>query len=354
MQAALNATAAGGTVFLAQKAVVRLTSTLTIPSGVTLATNGTPTPVRYAQMGRLVRAGSGALVNISPGGKLTSVWVDGQRNAANVPNYSLADINVSTLSGDGTTVLNNRIGNTRGFTNLRVNGKQELGGLLCSNNVISGNLIEAYSSDHYLKQNNNGLWADGISVSCESSVVSNNSVIDATDVGIVLFSISTDPQKSNVTNNTVLNAGNSAYAAYAADPVYNQGGVGNFANQASKSFVGASIQDNILWTSSRVHFDIGLAVGTRAWFGNQSYNSTGGSFINNSTGTQQARVGSGIVVSGALNVTVSGNSFSLFSPLATEATCPKHFVAASTSAGFASGSIQPPRDDVLYSGCIAH
>ena len=57
-------------VYLAQKAVFRLTTTLRVPSNVYLMTEGQPSHARYALMARLVRAGSfdGPLVRVETGG----------------------------------------------------------------------------------------------------------------------------------------------------------------------------------------------------------------------------------------------------------------------------------------------
>ncbi len=59
LQALLDATPAGGTVRLAAKAVVRLSSPLTVPAGVALTTHGEPDTRHYATMARLVRDPSG-------------------------------------------------------------------------------------------------------------------------------------------------------------------------------------------------------------------------------------------------------------------------------------------------------
>ena len=81
LQALLNATASGGTVTLAQRAVVRVNSSLTIPSGVTLTTAGSPGPARYAEQGRIVRDNvwptfAAPAVVLQAGAKLSYVWVD--------------------------------------------------------------------------------------------------------------------------------------------------------------------------------------------------------------------------------------------------------------------------------------
>jgi len=54
-------------------------------------------------------------------------------------------------------------------------------GLLCKNVVVQNNDIGPCGSDAFQQ------WADGISVSCRSSVVRNNVVNNPTDGGIVIF-----------------------------------------------------------------------------------------------------------------------------------------------------------------------
>lgn len=68
---------------------------------------------------------------------------------------------------------------------------------------FTGNLVTAYSSSHF-----NQDWSDGLSVACEHATVQDNTVIDATDVGIVLFRAYPAVQQSTVADNTILNAGN--------------------------------------------------------------------------------------------------------------------------------------------------
>jgi Domain of unknown function (DUF4214) len=375
LQAELNAATPGTTITLAPQAVVRLSRTLVVPPGVNLMTTGMPLPNRYATMARLVRVGdwSGAMVDLQPGAKAYSLWIDGQRG--NLPNrYDRPSINVRMLSGTQTTIAYSRVGNSRGATTIELFG--QVTGSPCIQNIVAGNLIEAYSSNHF-----NGQWADGVSVACENAIIASNTVVDATDVPIILFSVNPLaaqlPQTSQVVSNTIVQAGNSAYGALAMDPFVNAAG-GDPAGVASRSFEGAVIRDNLLWTSDRTHFDITLAVGTRAWFGATSYNGLGGAFLNNTTGTLRASAGTGIIVSGMLQTNVDGNALQLRLVKITEPnnradtflnrnivnpivqlfqrnppTCTARNIGASVSAGFASGNIQGPYDDRLYSGCIA-
>ena len=56
------------------------------------------------------------------------------------------------------------------------------GSMNCNNAIVQNNDIGPCGSDEFQQ------WADGISVSCSSTVVRNNVVTDATDGGIVVFS----------------------------------------------------------------------------------------------------------------------------------------------------------------------
>jgi hypothetical protein len=211
-------------------------------------------------------------------------------------------------------------------------------GVPCTSATIQDNLVTAYGSDH------TGTWTDGISVACASATVTRNAVIDATDVGIILYRVEGGAQASRVTANTVIAAGLSAFSALAADPLFDGGG-GPF------SFDGATFAGNTLWTGDRTHFDIALAAGTRPWFGGRSDKGTGAAFTDNTTGEAFVRSGNPIAVQGMLNATVQGNTLHTRSMQA--GGCPHHAVAASESDGWASGRIQGPVSDVALDGCVA-
>lgn len=334
LQSQLNATPSGGTVALAQKAVIRLASTLTIPAGVTLTTTGSPTHYKYALMGRLVRDSlfNATAVKLQPGAKLKNVWVDGARGRLG---FNQGSLNVQLFGGTGTTVSQCVISNTAGWSSLQALGSAE--GQACGGNTIANNLVTVYSSNH-----NNCTWADGLSIACENATVEFNEILDATDVPIVVFRAAPAVQRSQVRNNTLVAAGNSAYGGLVADPLYSAGG--------TKDFTGASINNNTLW-SGRGHFDIGISVGTRAWFGTASDMGTGVSFTFNTTGSQSMKVDMGIGVSGMINATVQSNTLAV--QLTNPGNCPNYSVGASVSAGYASGSLQP-YTDVLIQGCIGH
>lgn len=337
LQAVLNGTPPGGTVYLAQKSVTRLTTTLVIPPGVTLATWGLTNRNRYAAMGRLVRdsAFNAEMVKLQSGSKLRYVWTDGRRN---IPSAFVSDaINVRMHGGSNVVVEGCRMDNSRGWSTLQSVGWS----YTCGSHAIRNNLVTTYSSSH-----SNVQWTDGLSVACENALVENNEVIDATDVPIVLFRSDAAVQRSIVRNNLLLNAGNSAYGGLVVDPLNSTGGTGSY------DFTGASVTGNTLWTGSRVHYDIGISVGTKAWFGATADAGVGVSVTNNTTGSQQARVDIGIAVAKMFNVFVQSNTLS--APLVNpDSNCPNVNVLAAISAGEASGSIQPYTDTAMPH-CIGH
>jgi hypothetical protein len=351
-----NAAATHATVTLAQQAVVSITTARTIgpprtrqvgldiPAGVTLTTVGQPSPNKYAEMGRLVRAsgfGTGttgaAVVEVESGAKLLNVWVDGQRTGPT--NHQGDTVNVETAGGSGTTVSSDRLSNAIGFTNLHALGTAE--SLPCGSNTITGNLVTAYSSSH-----TNGDWSDGISVACVNATVENNTVIDATDVGIVLFRAYPADQKSTVADNTILNAGNPAFGGIVADPLSAPPGQ----KTVSPNFAGSSVQSNTLWTGPGAYYHIGLSVGSAAWFGGTKTGDpnigSGASFTGN---TLTASATEAIAVSGMLNATVTGNTLD-WNP-GQYGRCPQAEIAVDPQRG--SGTIQPPVTSVQVLDCIS-
>jgi hypothetical protein len=333
LQALLDKAPSGTTVFLAQKALVQLDAMLTIPSGVTLATTGLPLHNSYARMGRLVRVASfsGTAVKLDPGAKLKSVWVDGQRGTVG---FNRSAINIQMFGGSGTEVSDSVTSNTAGWSSLQAFGSAE--GQPCGSNTIARNLVTVYSSSHA-----DGTWSDGLSVACENATVEDNDIVDPTDAGIVLFRSTPAIQRSLVRNNTVLSAGNSAFAAIAADPLYGMG--------TQHDFTGSSIANNQFWTGPNTSFEIALAVGTRAWFGRSSDMGIGASFTGNNTGSLTVRADCGLCASGMRDATVQSNAID--ARLVHVHSCPTVAVGASVSAGYAS-PLEQPYTDVLIEGCV--
>ena len=350
LQTMLNSAPSGTTVTLAQQVVVSITTPiqigsrwvgLNIPSGVTLTTAGQPGPNRYAQMGRLVRApgfvnnpsnsNGAAVVEVESGAKLENVWVGGQRATSSTLNGGT--VNVEAAGGSGTTVSNDRLSDSIGFTNLHALGTTE--GFPCSSTTITGNLSTQYATNH----TTTGAWSDGLSVSCENSTVTGNTVIDATDVGIVLFRACPADQKSTVSGNTVLNAGNSAFGGIVADPLDQKN------HACSPSFSGSSVTGNTLRTGPSAGYGIALSLGTAAWF--SDYNTgTGVSFTNN---TFTGNATEALTDSGMLNVTATGNTLTWTYGQYTKS-CPRGEIVVDPQRG--SGTIQSPITSATVLTCI--
>ena len=342
----------GGTVWLDPWSVIRVggpansNQGLRIPAGVTLATTGSPGPTQYARMARIVPAGricegfacgrvgvvrleGGA--GAAAGAKLTSVWVDGSGTASNDPdprlNFQIA--NVQTLSGNGNQVTNARISDPPvGGVAVRAEGVGTRG-TACTNEVVTGNLISAYSSDHEQTRLGGRAWADGISIECEHASVTANALVDVPGIGVALRGIyvrstsSSAVQHSTVSGNTVVSAGASSYAAFAADqvgtcidatgnPIPNQPSIPIPCLDAitERPFTGASISGNTLWGGSRTIFHIGLMVGSQALYGDNADGTFGRglSVTGNVNPLATTRANAGIAVGGMYDLTLQGNS----------------------------------------------
>jgi hypothetical protein len=349
----LNNASAGSSVYLAQKAVVSITTTLTIPSGVTLTTYGAPGTTQYALMGRLVRASSfqGAVVNLNGGGILTNVWVDGQRNVLGYQKYSGGvgdNADVVSLGGTGTTVSNTKLSDPQGGTDFYSAGKGD--GYACSSEKITGNVITAYSANHGYSDN-----SDGLTMRCENLDIENNQIVDVTDIGIVLFATNGTPQASLIKNNVIVSAGNSINGPISADPTTGGNTPGSILDYSKTIF-----STNTFWTGPSTTFDFGIVAGAREWFSSSNAtNGTGATYTNNTTGSLSARVRAGIAVAGMLNVTITNDSshplsFILvtFASGQPAANCPGANVIAEVAEGNASGTIPTPYYDSNFDGCI--
>jgi hypothetical protein len=286
------------------------------------------------------------------------VWVEGQRGPieSNVP-----DLNVALSGGNGAEVSGCRINSSAGWTNILAQGMSA--GAECENVAIRRNLITEYTSCHS-KPDGPNVWADGISSSCENTVIEDNQIADVTDVGIVIFGgTEATTQRSVARRNQVFASGNAAWSALVADPLF-----GSYTR--TFDFTGTRFERNYVWTGDG-HFDIGMMAGTAAlaWNG-AAHMGRGAVFVNNSVGWPalacSARVDIGIAVSGMLDATVTGNRLGL--RLSNLGNCPDLVAAqcgpvqpppataevvASRCAGLASGTIQGALDFKIWR-CLGH
>jgi hypothetical protein len=371
LQQLLDRAAPGQTVSLEQGAVVRVGSELRIPPGVTLETVGAPAPADYAAMARLVRTSANGqpVVAVSSGSSLSDVWVDGQRSNQTV-GMDHDSIDVEVLGGTGSTVRNDRIDNTAGWSNMVVD---ETGPdrLPCQNVSIEGNLIDGYSTKFHwyettglidgrldtgtvmgqVKNFQKGQFqvsstfgfADGISNQCQDSHIAHNQIVDATDVSIVLFGAGeptkagTNDQRSVVEDNTVVNAGNSGWASMTVDPL--------FPSNLFADFAGATIRQNLVWTSPNAFLLLIAGIGTKPWFGNNNAFGYGAvRYVDNTSGSARINTQMAIAVSRMSGAIVQGNT--LLARLAFADLCPLGpYIGVDQSSG---SSVQSPNSTVDF------
>lgn len=320
LQAQLNAAGANGTVALPQGTVVYVRTPLVIPAGVTLTTAGTLRRAQYAKMARIVLANNFTgqyseqpIINmltdsVKGGSKLTKVWVSGQRDQVvngQLISYSRNSHTIRVASGRS-TVSDVRLDNPVGGSNL-VLADAASAGIACSQATITGNLLTGYSNTHYSPADNQFPFSDGISSSCEHTTITDNTIIDASDVSIILFATGDNnvPQASIVSGNLLIAAGVSAYAAMMYEPYV-------YADNQRKtfSFAGSSFQSNTFYGTANTRFELGMVAGHEAWHDTNYNLGSGGRFANNSNAGIPTVMQVGIGVDGMSNTTVTGNSLS--------------------------------------------
>lgn len=351
LRAALAAAAPGTTVYVERGATILLTGTLSVPNGVTLATVGLPHQSQGPQLGRLARnsAFNGPLIDLKDNSTIRSLWIDGQRNRFGY--IGGGAINVYTQASN-VTVANNIISDTPAWTNLQFFHA----GQTCNGGRITANMVTAYGSTH-----TGSGWSDGLSIACPSVTVDSNAVVDATDVAIIVFQVYPHVQASKVSNNQILNAGNSTYAGIAADPLHNgEQHMVNVPLSTLLDFTGTQFDNNLIWSSPAVHMDFVIANGTRPWFGSKAFTGRGARFYNNNSGTQTVTAYTGIAVSGMQATYVQANSFATRAPTGNFRNCGlRNVVVAPAPYGNNSASdIQPhtvlAAADPIVVGCIGH
>jgi hypothetical protein len=345
LQSALDDATPGQTVWLAQGAVIRVDGPVTIPPDVQLETVGAPKPSAYAAMARLVRTKTTGqpIVVVSSGATLASVWVDGQRSNQHV-GIDHDSINIEVFGGSGlTTIRDDRIGNPAGWSNMVVSA----GAGMSSSAPLSvtGNLFTGYSTKfHYYEtaatnniQTNQFGFADGVSNTYGNARIAYNQMVDVTDVSFVVFKDSGTPshQHSIVHDNTIVNAGNSGWAAFTVDPLYPETGTFDFS--------GTTIRHNLVWTSPNAALLVIAGIGTQPWFGDAAYGTGRVYLVDNTSGGVRINTQMAIAVSRMSDVIIQGNA--LLARLAEQDACPLGYIGIEESPG---AKIDAPNEPVVF------
>ena len=284
--------------------LVRVTSKVTIPAGKTLRTRGNP--VHYVLQARIIQVSKVSdMVVLSSGSRLENIWVDGNRIAFDTELRN--DATKIEWSGFGCTVV--MFGNNIQLTGCRINdstaGTCVSGRDYSSNLFIANNLVTCYASNHHNCRPN-----DGITHAARSSIIENNHIVDATDVGIVPFRFKSnnpvfEPQDTKVRNNRIINLGNSAMAGLCIDPWINE--------KTTWYFTGCEFINNEMWTSMKAHMHFAISLGTTAWYVQNCNPAVGTNVTDNYTPSGLfIQCSAGIVVDHVSNAVIKGNRLRLF------------------------------------------
>lgn len=386
LQAALNQTPAGGTCYLAQGALIELDGTLEVPANVTLATFDPSStsklfqkPNPYAKMARLARANlfDGELVRLQPGSRLVGVWVDGRRSQLRTDDPALLAANasssarnsnavnivlVSSPSGDTPTeIISCKISDSCGWTNILTRGSD--GAWAPGAARITRNIITCYSANRDLVES---FFTDGISSTASDAHITENAIVDPSDVGIVVFNPwMPSRQNSQIVGNDIFFAGNNGWGGITLD--HNAGSEClctsspndcgtpkvDCRNALDESitcdFSNTLVSENTIRSSKYAYANAGISVGVHLW-GLPMYG-RGSQVLANRIGlpTMPLVTGIGIVIAGFKDPVVLNNSLNLkldptlisclSAPLVLDPTCTQLGAASAIQEGFVTADV---------------
>jgi hypothetical protein len=222
---------------------IAVSSPLVIPPGVTLRSAGD----HYTQQAHLIRNGKflGGFVQLSESSRLENIVVDGAR--AN-HGYVEQAYNID-IAGSFARVSNVRSQNPTGWT-----------ALFCSPHTpapvdfvtIETNTMLLYGST---REATTPQWSDGISIACRSATVRNNYVMDATDVGIIIFDVNQRHPNVMVANNAIIQTGNNAWGGIGVDQL----------SAPPADFSRSTFGGNLLATMGQTKMRVGILDGVKTW-----------------------------------------------------------------------------------------
>jgi len=278
--------------------------------GQAIYTDGASQPNEFATLRIANPAMGNAISSWSHNGvSLERVIVDGNRNQLGAflgpPDENRAL--VFFVAGENQTVRNSVLENTRSWSSLQLHeASGQCRGGLVENNIVLWAGCDARGNGCAPGDPPNK-WGDGISMPCRETIVRNNLVIDATDVGIVLFGAPGSTAEGNVVA-AVSRETFGGVALVDAMDLYAVSG-----SRAGRDIVtdyrGDSVNNNdLLALGARVH--IGVALGPPIWFGPDwlGARSLGPSITNNRLGG--GAFGYGIVSNGSEQARIDGNTSS--------------------------------------------
>ncbi|RFU35451.1 hypothetical protein B7463_g849, partial [Scytalidium lignicola] len=289
---ALSSGGAGAVVQLCPGATILITDTINFSAdNQEISTQGYPTD------------SSRATIQIAPG-NTASTLITGKNNGIKIRNIQLdgdrpnnglqvgggANIEIGGLSS-GQVVDHVASRNPRGWSCLHVIGSGS-DSSPCSNATVTNNDIGPCGQEG-TDADGNGLWADGVSLDCTSSLVQHNTITGSTDGGIVIFG----SPGSTVDSNTITSS--------ATEKGF--GAINMVDGEYSGSYSGVKVTNNVI-TGTKL-FNLGIGIGANVWSFNDPYLLSGPATITGNT--IKGSVAFPIAINGWQDgLTVTGNDVS--------------------------------------------
>jgi hypothetical protein len=334
-----------------QRTVVFLRSTVVLPAGKVLQTEGNPDRLHYARQARIVRASGdfGHLLDVKAGAVVRDIWLSGQRHLFKAAAATMEEVRANIWYAG--------VGGRPG----RVSGIRSDFPLVRSHIVsvgpggwldVENSLFTGYTSNHTADGTNT--WVtDGISQHASNGTIQGNHIIDPTDVGIVIFGHGPrdgTPQATRAVSNVLVHAGLSAYGSAGFDTT---------GDCVFCTFTGG-IEGNTILAGPRQHSDVMLFVGTAPWIPARQTDCTvgphcgiGARMRRNRTAPalhgQKVEVQVGLLVDGMLDAATDGNELAVKpQPLG------KCYRGPGVIGAKLAGILAPRQSEQPVRGCIGH
>ncbi|KAL7920719.1 hypothetical protein ACQKWADRAFT_153533 [Trichoderma austrokoningii] len=262
--------------------------------GQELSTQGYPTDSSRATIQVAVGSGASTLIsardldNIS----IKNIQLEGNRQNAGFLSGGDANIIIGGVTSGGQVISNVASRNPRSWSCLHVIGSGQDNNP-CKGVTLTNNDIGPCGQSGNDPASGDGLWADGISLDCTSSLVQGNTITGSTDGGIVIFG----SPGSTVTGNTITSS--SQYLGF--------GAINLVDDEYNGSYAGVTVTNNNI--EGDLLFNIGIGVGANVWSFNDPSALSGPVTITGNT--ISGHVSFPIAVNGWTNgITVTGNTVS--------------------------------------------